>query len=439
MKQREKLRVEEKVLILTLFVQVLFLVNQTVVLAATARQTMTASMMDPGSPEVLRISLTTDTGRPRSLLDRAIRALLEVRWINSWLAEWQVGGQTRTQATVAISITVTGSNVQSSATVDYYVEAKSGANTYKFLQATGAPVTVGGAALQASDQRTIDNHLTAMGLSITQSQTVDYYVYAKATTTGAVSGETLTSEVVETKFTTVSYLYGTEVTDTYQVSASYDDGLIRVETPLIDQTTTIQRVGDYSAAYYDFKCYSRFVTINLPQGKDLTDARLKLNAGPIGTVIPTIIFEGEAADSATQVTSVTNYDSRAKTSNSVSWTPAAWVQFTWYTTPDIAAIVEEIIGRAGWVSGNALQMFWKDNTAGYGGVADKLVNSYSYDFEAGASASKLTVTYISFSASWQPLPPLSLAQLPITLDVVALVALIAATALVLRESRRRNR
>jgi len=44
---------------------------------------------------------------------------------------------------------------------------------------------------------------------------------------------------------------------------------------------------------------------------------------------------------------------------------------------------------------------------------------------------------MSYSASWYSLPPLSVADLPVTLDVVAWAALIGATALVWRENRRK--
>ena len=423
MRKPEKLRIEEKVLILTLFVQVLLLVNQTVVLAATARQTMTASMMDPGSPEALRISITTDTGRPRSLLDRAIRALLEVRWLNSWLAEWLVGGQTRTQATVAISITVTGSNVQSTATVDYYVEARSGTNTYKFLQATGTQVTVGGAALQASDQRTIDSHLTLMGLSTTQSQTIDYYVYVKAEATGAVSGGTLVSEVAETKFDTVTYAYGPDVTQ---------------ETLYTDMDTYVDSTQVWNNYGYDYYMYTdnedsggqryglvQWIITGLPDGATIESAEIECRLLSTTTVGWTCTaYRNTEAFSELSVT----WDDRPSltTGNSAGsgWpTPPAWQSWTVTDQFDDA-----YSGGSGTYYGVTLVPTWSSK------------NRYGTYYTSDKSASyqpRLNLEYIAYESSWYPLPPLSLASLPITLDVVALTALIAATALVLRESRRR--
>ncbi len=39
----------------------------------------------------------------------------------------------------------------------------------------------------------------------------------------------------------------------------------------------------------------------------------------------------------------------------------AWTQDTEYQSPDISAIVQEIVNQAGWVSGNHLVLFWDDH------------------------------------------------------------------------------
>ncbi|MFH2109890.1 MAG: hypothetical protein ABIJ47_01375 [Candidatus Bathyarchaeota archaeon] len=459
MRKPERLRIEEKVLILTLVVQVLFLVNQTVVLATTAKQTMTASMVPTMGGETLQAHISTDTGRPRGILDHLTRLLVGQRWFTgSWVGAWMVDGQVRTAATVAISITVTGANVASTATVDYYVEARSGANTYRFLEATGQSATVGGAALQASDPRTITGHLQAMGLATTQSWTIDYYVYVKATTTGAVSGETLTSEIAVTKFDSKTYVFDdpgvwvrglSTMATGYVGSARHTASSVSMPSAYTGYGMAGQTATDQWSSWVVFRnglmksvtgfpVSGSFSTTQLiPAGAVIREAHLSVKASASYTStaqnLLVAIWNGDYWDSSvTYAKFMTCWGQRV---GDTPWSTTAWVTDTYYHSPDIVTLVQARFDSQGWGGGDwdriTVFLALDDAPKQY---AKRYIN---WGYSGHTDGPHLYIRYSTYAASWYPLPPLSLASLPITLDVVALSALIGATALLWRENRRK--
>ncbi|TFH13061.1 hypothetical protein E4H04_12660 [Candidatus Bathyarchaeota archaeon] len=287
-----------------------------------------------------------------------------------------------------------------------------------------------------SNQTSIEEHLAAMGLSIDESHTVDYYVCVTAEATGAVSGDALTSEIVETKFDTVEYQYGSVVQYTKAIYGGTSDGFV-YSAGILSHGGSYDHLADSSSTYYDCRSYLLFTGFSIPHGVPLLSATLNLRAKYTTTVYPTVTIEAEAADNPTRPASYADYNGRERGTVSVEWTPTQWNEPTWYSSPDILNVVQEVVDREGWSSGNAIQIFVADPD-GWGEIVND-INYFTYDYEEGSRAPKLSVTYLSYSASWYPLPPLSLADLPITLDVVAMVALIAATLYALHERRRGKR
>jgi len=422
-------RISDRVLILTLFVQILILVNQSIGIYAVAAQSMQACIIEPEG-EALEIHIETDTGR-LNLVEKILRHA------SDWFSSYYVGGVEKTNATTGITINVTGSNVASTAYVDYYIEGvpQSGGSPYRFLEGNGTNITVGGSSLTPSNQTSIEDHLTAMGLSTDESHTIDYYVYVKAEATGAVSGETLTSEITYQKFDSVTYNYGTEVLETYAVESSVDDSYCVGNADFFMPSLQYVGFGDLMSSYYDYEVALRF-TPDIPADQDLTSATLKMKQKQAFGAAFNAIIMGEDADNPNAPTSRSDLLGRTRTTASVTMTMGPWSDSTWHDSPDIQTVIEEIISRSGWSSGNAVILFLEDDEPGYY-YTDCGINLWAYDSGA-ANAAKLECGYISYSASWYPLPPLSLADLPITLDVIALSALIAVTTYSL-VSRKRSR
>ena len=146
----------------------------------------TANMQSLNRLESLDVQIRGTVERPSPLT-------YYLNQVRNLLSSYYVGGSEATQASTGILVSITGTNVASTASVDYYIEAVASdalGNPYRFLEGNGTSITVGGASLDLSNQTTIGNHLEAMGLSTTASHTIDYYLYVLAESTGLVSGET---------------------------------------------------------------------------------------------------------------------------------------------------------------------------------------------------------------------------------------------------------
>jgi hypothetical protein len=102
----------------------------------------------------------------------------------------------------------------------------------------------------------------------------------------------------------------------------------------------------------------RFQNINIPQGTIITNAYLEFtnhNNDDIG--VCEWVIRGQAADNPPGFDdTMDNISGRSRTGQSVSWTTGAdrWVNDQKYQSPDISAIIQEIVGRSGWVAGNSL-------------------------------------------------------------------------------------
>ena len=104
----------------------------------------------------------------------------------------------------------------------------------------------------------------------------------------------------------------------------------------------------------------RFTGIQVPPGATIASAHLRFNAvapdaGNNNADPANFTFQAEAADNAaTFSASAYNITSRPRTSAAVTWTPAAWTSGALVDSPDLATVVQEVVRRPGWVSGNSL-------------------------------------------------------------------------------------
>ncbi len=150
----------------------------------------------------------------------------------------------------------------------------------------------------------------------------------------------------------------------------------------------------------------RFANISIPPGATIQSAYIQFaTKGDKNAVLGDAYIKAQDADNAaTFATTPFSVSSRPKGTDSVLWvgsTSATWGLTGGGTagpdqkTPDIKSLIQSIINRPGWSSGNALAIFLSGNS----GVR----NAYSYDGSA-ANAAKLIIQYIA------PVTP----QMPIT-------------------------
>lgn len=106
----------------------------------------------------------------------------------------------------------------------------------------------------------------------------------------------------------------------------------------------------------------RFDNVQLPQGAIIQTAYLKLTgySAPIGTP-PNITIYAEKKPNPSPSTVAdssigTEISGRPRTSNSVVWTSPVFSVNVQYQSPDISAIIQEIVNQATWQSNNAVHI-----------------------------------------------------------------------------------
>jgi len=402
-------RSHKALLALTLVALCVGIVNGVLDIYVKAAQTFTASVATPHGEKV-SVRIEGDTGRPPFL----------------WMLAWQVSGQTVSTVTNAISITVTGTNVQSTATVDYYIKAVSASDSQKWtktLDVSGASATVGTPLENSTGAMTIDGHLADMGLSTTESQTVDYYIYVKATTTGLISGQQLVAEVAETKFDTVQYLYGVPQTFTMGYSGSLDEALGTVAGYIIGTCYQVTAPHNGTLDYITAKLY-----------------RVTHSNDPVRAALYEHVSDSNAGDLIAQT--------EEKTVPETTWT---WVQFNFETPkPEVTEGTTYFLTvwfpmntaadwkfKAKYISGNpniAKSSRYSQGKDFPSPLTEEVAENKHYRFAIYASG-----TYLTFGASWWSLPPLSLVSIPAGQQILAAVAAVIAGAVVLNTIRRRRR
>ena len=136
-----------------------------------------------------------------------------------------------------------------------------------------------------------------------------------------------------------------------------DNNTVSLGSPDMDLGT--QRVG------------LRYNNITIPQGATITNAYIQFTADENETGDVSLRIRGNDVDNAVTFSSTNGdvYTNRAKTTANVIWTPGNWTignSGAAQRTNDISSVVQEIVDRAGWVSGNSIA-FLITSTIGYDG------------------------------------------------------------------------
>ncbi len=177
-------------------------------------------------------------------------------------------------------------------------------------------------------------------------------------------------------------------TATAQVSASSDDAFQNTGGTMDPLTNTELRMGGVVGA-----SGVRFTSLSIPQGATITNAYIQFTADdtPSTTGAPTVTIQGEAANNATTFTTANNnITGRTGTTATVSWSIPAWNTNSEIganqRTPAITSIVQEIVNRPGWASGNAMVF----RTTGGGGTTRRDAETFD---DVSGSAAQLVIEY----------------------------------------------
>ena len=153
---------------------------------------------------------------------------------------------------------------------------------------------------------------------------------------------------------------------TWRVGASSDDAFRR----LLDLPGSFSLSLENNIAGYwkvddeEYGSGMRFTSINIPQGATIISASLILTCS-ITNAVTTVKtrISAEDVDDAATFTNTAAFDLKYanRTTMQVDWDiSSGWTLDAEYTSPDIGQVIQEIVNRAGWVSGNDLVLLWED-------------------------------------------------------------------------------
>jgi hypothetical protein len=142
----------------------------------------------------------------------------------------------------------------------------------------------------------------------------------------------------------------------------------------------------------NYKLGLRFQAVPIPKGARVDSAILRLHAQGAPTNAIKLRFVGElSGNSAPFVAAARNLSSRTRSTAAVVATPGPWVYNEFNASPDLRAIVQEIVNHPQWQSGSSLTLFVEDA----GSAANRTVGT-AESAPSPLEAATLTVTYRPF-------------------------------------------
>ena len=181
---------------------------------------------------------------------------------------------------------------------------------------------------------------------------------------------------------------GSPAIEVVQVNNNNDDAEENVTTTVIDRASSdLEFVHEAGTAQL---VGLRFNNVSVPAGATITGATIRFTVDEADQDPTSTTIYGEQNAAPATFSGANNISGRSRTSASTAWNDIpAWnsvgASGADQTTPDLAAIVQEIIGLGGWSSGNSMAFIlegWGERTA------------ESFDGSPG-SAAVLTIDYVT--------------------------------------------
>lgn len=149
----------------------------------------------------------------------------------------------------------------------------------------------------------------------------------------------------------------------------------------------------------------RFQNVNVPQGATISNAYIRFRADEndgFGSQLNIYIAAQDIDDAPTFNGTNYNISSRTLTATQHTWpdgTVPAWTNPNLYDTPDISAVIQEVVDRGGWSNGNSMVIvIWSDIGETSERIADSYEGGYPAEliFDYTIPASPLPVELTSF-------------------------------------------
>jgi hypothetical protein len=206
--------------------------------------------------------------------------------------------------------------------------------------------------------------------------------------------ETLKLEPVAGELEPISYPITDSTTIDEDVPAGADDCTVYTGSKAFVNDTDYHSAGNRDSSTNGFMgSAQRFTTVAVPNSATIDTAYLTYQSnGSLSTTTCNTVIDGEDVDDATQITNQGDWEGRDRTTANVAWNNiGAWTGGSDYNSPEIKTVIQEIVDRDGWASGNAMQLFWSDYE-GQGSDADARRDAKSYDKDS-SNCPKLHIEY----------------------------------------------
>lgn len=183
---------------------------------------------------------------------------------------------------------------------------------------------------------------------------------------------------------------GSRTVVTESVGSSGDDGYFDEGGMSFDNSGSSMQVGYDDGSMYGEHSFVRFQSVPIAQGTVLVSATLKLVVNTNASDDFDMTVQGEDADDSSAYADEVDATSVSLTTATVTWSgSSSWEAGDVVTSPDIKTVVQEIVDRGSWASGNDLTLHVR-----YGGdsVSNESYLFKTYDNDSTVAAI-LTVTY----------------------------------------------
>lgn len=149
-----------------------------------------------------------------------------------------------------------------------------------------------------------------------------------------------------------------DVTVERRISTSMDDVEERSDGSIYTNSSDIELVTDGSR---NQTIGLRFRTLAVPQGATITSAYVQFTVDETNSGSTSLNIRAQDTDDAAAFSIASyNVSSRSTTNASVNWQPAVWnsvgASGSDQRTPDLKNIIQEVVNRSGWQSGNNLAL-----------------------------------------------------------------------------------
>jgi glucose/arabinose dehydrogenase len=189
----------------------------------------------------------------------------------------------------------------------------------------------------------------------------------------------------------------TPLTRTFQISNYVDD--VNESASEYDEFSPTVSLGTAGSAANSYTGL-RFSGVSIPRGSVIRSAHLEAHAAQTSWILMGFEIGIEASGNSAAFSTGNRPSQRALATPRVAHSSdVEWIADTWYSLDDITPLVQAIVNRSDWSSGNSLSLVLRGTVGTWG---RKLVHSFD---QSGSLAPRLVVTFEPGLDSPPPPPP----------------------------------